>query len=117
MFRKRCITVLLVVVLAAIVACDSTPGMYCEDIMTTGRCIDGSWPQACVSYDSSRCGFHVRGKMFYCYSCQPLICDDAARAAVMHCYYPSYAADGVEPLDQDDQVYLAEMERLFLDEL
>lgn len=115
--RKRCTIGILALALAitGLIGCD--PGMYCEDIYSTGRCIDGSWPQACVSYDASRCGFHIRGVMFYCYNCQPLICDDAAQAAVMYCYYGSAAVDGVPPTDQDDQVDLAEMEQLFLNEL
>ena len=82
----------------------SQPNMYCEDIYDTGRCTDGSWPQACVAYDRSECGFKVKGKMFYCYNCDPLVCDAATAAAISYCYsgYGSpLGEDAVEEIDAD----------------
>lgn len=78
------------------------PDMDCDPITTTGRCTDGSWPEACVCYDLSCCGYKVKGRMFYCDRCQPLICDAAASAAITHCYgYSTFISeDGVIDIEE-----------------
>jgi len=88
--------------------------MYCQDMVTTGRCTDGSWPAACVSYDTERCGYKVRGVYFYCYQCVPLICNEAARDAVNYCYRGYKGAAGQ---DGEHEIDAEEMVELFLNEL
>jgi len=91
--------------------------MYCENMYSTGQCTDGSWPQACVSYDETRCGYKVKGVMFYCARCTPYVdCEDAARAGVTFCYYSSYgeweAGDSLIDTDELIGLFLNELERL-----
>jgi len=112
---------IIVVVLTMALALGSCvePGsdMYCQDMVTTGRCIDGSWPQACVSYDMERCGYKVRGRMFYCYSCVPVECSQAARDGVNYCYRDYLSGEGSDISDLDDLESIEEMVELFLNEL
>lgn len=78
------------------------PDMRCDPIVTTGRCTDGSWPEACVCWDLTCCGYKVKGRMFYCANCDPLICDSAGIAAVSYCYGSSglILEDGVIDVEE-----------------
>jgi len=89
-------------------------GMYCEPVYSVPRCSDGSYIEACVAYDISRCGYKVKGRMFYCTRCEPLICDAAAEAAVNYCYYSYYGT-----IEGDDQPLIDtdELVELLLNEL
>jgi len=42
------LTLLTLLFTLGLTGCDVPgEGMYCEPMTTTGRCIDGSWPEAC----------------------------------------------------------------------
>jgi len=93
---------LLIVLLTNVFIIGCPSGMYCEPIDDVGQCDNTSLPQACVSMDGSRCGYRVKGKYFYCVSCDPFICDDATEAAMRFCY--GYSTADISMTDQDQVV-------------
>jgi hypothetical protein len=102
---RKVVVVMAIAICGMLVGCPTVSppppsNMYCENIYDTGVCTDGNWPQACVSYDGRSCGFKVKGRMFYCTNCDPLICDSAGYAAIGYCY--SYGVSNVEDIDVNE---------------
>lgn len=90
--RKTIILSVLLMTHVFILGCPS--GMYCEIIEGADRCIDGTWPRACISYDGTECVFEVVGQNIYCNSCDD--CESAAELATSLCYgYNAAAGDFV----------------------
>ena len=106
---KKLLLALIVCTLAMFGCPPIDSGMYCERMFDQEICIDGTYPQACVSYDTTMCGYKVRGQYFYCDRCEldNMDCDDAARDAVNFCY-GSRRMEELDSGEVEDFVYRLE---------
>lgn len=98
--RKAIILSILLMTHVFILGCPS--GMYCEIIEDADRCIDGTWPRACIYTDGTQCLFKVVGQNIYCNSCDA--CESAAELAASLCYGYSAAAGDFVAADEEEVI-------------